>query len=156
MTAREGRSLSSKFGTLLLLACAVSTGCQRDTTPLMGHVTGIITDQGKPLVKARVTFQPTMKGTQAAIGVTDVAGKYSLSTFGQNDGAIVGPCKVAIELRAPYEGKLPESMGAAVAAAEFANQGKPLIPEKYFSPENSGLSAEVKPGRNTFDFSLRD
>ena len=156
MTAREDRRLRADFRVLWVLVVALTVGCQRDTGPLMGHVTGIVSYQGKPLVKARVTFQPTTKGTPAAIGVTDTAGKYSLSTFGKNDGAIVGPCKIAVELRAPFEGTVPESMNAAVAAAEFADQGKPLIPEKYFSSESSGLSAEVKPGLNTLDLSLRD
>jgi hypothetical protein len=34
--------------------------------------------------------------------------------------------------------------------------GKPLIPERYYSPSRSGLKFNVQSGPNTADFSLTD
>ena len=122
----------------------------------MGTVTGTVTYQGKPVVKAAVSFIPLEKGTLAAVGVTDGSGKYVLRSSGESEGAIVGTYQVTIILRAPYDGPVPEGVSEAMAQDLYQSQGKPLIPEKYFTTQTSGLTKEVLLGRNTFDFKIEE
>jgi hypothetical protein len=139
------------------LVFTATLGCgQRDAGPPMGEVSGVVTYNGKPVAEASVTFFPEAKGSLPAVGVTDVSGKYQLATTGQQSGAIAGPCAVAILCRAPYDGQIPEGMSLEYAKDIYQNQGKPLIPERYFSAQTSQLTATVKPGRNTHDFKLAD
>lgn len=143
---------------LLSAAVAFAAGCgvSAKSGPPMGDVTGTVTYNKKPVAEANVTFFPTEKGKRPAVGMTNSSGKYRLSISGTEQGAVAGPCQVAIVLRAPYDGPIPEGMSPGYAKEQFQNQGKPLIPEKYFSTQSSGLSVEVKPGRNVFDFALQD
>ena len=122
----------------------------------MGDVTGTVTYNGKPVADASIVFLPKTKDTRAAVAVTDASGYYSLNTSGELAGAIVGPFQVSIVARAPYDGPVPEGVSPAYAKELYQNEGKPLIPEKYFSPQTSGLTADVKPGDNRFDFELKD
>ena len=78
------------------------------------------------------------KGGRPASGVTNANGKYELIYLDGVKGARTGVNKVEITTQWP-EGEPP--MG----------QSEP-IPEKYNS--KSTLTADVKPGSNTFDFEI--
>ena len=113
----------------------------------MGQVSGKVTYEGKPVTEGAVLFQPT-RG-QGAVGKLDQQGRYVLRTNSPGDGAVVGKHTVTVVAPTSIEiigitgpGQLPKR--------EFPN-----IPEKYRRPETSGLTAEVKPGSNQFDFDLR-
>lgn len=155
-TRLKGAGSRNDFWILLLLVVAAGCGPAPETGPPMGDVTGTISYSGKPVAGASVTFIPAAKGMRPAVGMSDSAGRYRLSISGEKEGAIAGPCLVTIVLRAPYDGPVPEGVSPAYAQELFQNQGKPLIPEKYFSTETSGLSIVVKTGRNVFDFTLQD
>jgi hypothetical protein len=58
-------------------------------------------------------------------------GAFELSTFGSGDGALIGTHKVAV---AAYEG---------TADGYEKELGKSLVPQRYNSPEMSGLTIEV-------------
>lgn len=126
----------------------------------MGTVSGTVTYQGKPLAGAVVSFIPEKAGDRSAGGTTDESGRYQLTTFESSDGAIVGKYRVTVTKReAAADVKVPEGLAGAAAEEmqERANAvGKPLIPQKFFVPESSGLTAEVKSGSNTFDFTLSE
>ena len=156
--AMHSNGLRCRACILLALAGGLAVGCGRPEKPgpQMGTVTGRVIYQDKPVTDASVVFLPKTPGTRAAAAVTDADGNYSLSTFGVDDGAIVGAYQVSIALSAPYRGPVPEGMSPAYAKELFQNQGEPLIPKKYFSPATSGLAADVKPGHNSFDFTLQD
>lgn len=141
-----------------LFVFALVSGCTNADPkgPAMGDVSGRVTYNDKPVANANIVFLPTARDTLAAAAITDEDGRYRLSTRGVNDGAIVGPFKVSIVARAPYDGPIPEGMSPAYAKETFQHQGKPLIPERYFSPSTSGLIADVKKGSNSFDFPLND
>ncbi|MSR32390.1 MAG: hypothetical protein EXR99_12895 [Gemmataceae bacterium] len=143
-------------GFLAFLLCGCGGG------PNLAKVSGTITYQGKPVTGALVTFYPEDKeNIRGSMGETDEKGRYVLWTFNPGDGALVGSHKVAISKRGPPEkgtlhpslkgkGKLGDAYYEQVTAT-----GPPLIPEKYFFAETSGLNITVARGKhNTLDFPL--
>ena len=147
---------ASTFICCLLLGSLIGlvSGCG-SSGPAMGRVSGKVMYKDQPIANATVTFLPDATGAQSATGITDESGVYRLSTFGKNDGALVGKHRVNVVARAPFEGKLPPGAGEAMLE-EFQSSGKPLIPMKYFNVETSGLTFDVASGSNEFDLILTD
>lgn len=120
------------------LALVLAAGCGGgDTHPVSGRV---VFDDGEPMESGFVLFKPAKGGPSRGV-VTD--GSYQLSTLGENDGAPAGSYKVAI---------IPDTPGDY-----DPDSGKgfvPKAPQQYFSPETSGLTFEVKPGKNQADFTI--
>ncbi|MEN6493775.1 MAG: carboxypeptidase-like regulatory domain-containing protein [Thermoguttaceae bacterium] len=150
----------------LVLGAALSTiGCGQakdpnrpDTYP----VTGTVTHGGKPVEGAIVKFE-LADGSRSATGKTDASGKYALTTFGANDGALPGSYKVSIlKYEAP---PAPAATGDSMAnyvPPEVTKNGqqppppKNLLPTKYADAKTSGLTATVKSdGENKCDFTLQ-
>lgn len=113
-------------------------GCGGPAHPDVGRVSGIVTLDGQPLPEATVMFQPTQG--RASIATTDPAGKYSLLYLDGVPGALLGSHKVIIRTEIPGEDGQPPI-------------AKEKLPKKYH--EQSELTAEVKPGSNTFNFELK-
>ena len=124
---------------------AAALGCHGAGTPETAAVQGKVTYQGKPITQGVILLTPEAGG-QAAIGEIQADGSFQLTTFKKNDGARPGKYRVAVQ---------PSSSGAAVPGMEFAG-GKPPIPAKYLDGSTSGLTAEIKPGKNTLDLPLKD
>jgi hypothetical protein len=123
---------ASGFTFLLFLV-----GCGGPEHPDVGRVSGTVTLDGQPLSDATVMFQPT-EG-RASVATTDKAGKYSLIYLDGVPGAKLGSHKVIIRTEIPGEDGQPPI-------------AKEKLPKKYH--EQTELTAEVKPGSNTFDFPL--
>lgn len=145
---------SCALASLSMLVLLVLLGCGASGPP-MGQVSGRITYKDQPVPKATISFMPKAVGARPAIGISDDAGYYHLTTTNPRDGALVGEHVVAIVAKAAYDGPLPPGAGAAMLE-ELETQGKPLIPERYFSGATSGLTASVKSGSNTLDFPLTE
>jgi hypothetical protein len=152
--------MASRFCVAAALALGLlAAGCGRKDRPPLGRVSGTITYNGKALAKAAVVFFPEQEGFRSALGETDEQGRYTLWTYDPGDGAPVGKHKVTVTLRgAPEKAEMhPSVIGKGKGEAYYeqvAATGKPLIPEKYFNPMTSGLTADVQRGSNTFDFPL--
>jgi len=77
-----------------IVFAAILAGCQR--TPYeVAPVHGTVTVDDKPLFQGKVMLTPVAKGENSqagrpAVGKIDEDGKYWLTTFEENDGAIVG------------------------------------------------------------------
>jgi hypothetical protein len=151
---------------LLLLVVALVVGCQPAGAdrPATFKVTGTVTMGGAPLEGASVMFVPKTPPGNAASGITDASGKYALSTFGGDDGAVPGDYFVVVR---KYEAAAPATGGTAAPAggeveqdADFTGEAvteegaKNLLPEKYASPATSGFTATVEAKDNSFDFPL--
>lgn len=134
----------------LLLAAALLSGC--GDTDGLAPVRGTVTYRGQPLAGAMVVFMPEQPGTLPASGLTDSFGRYELMTMTPGDGTTPGKYVVTITAREPDQA--PAGDGSLIGAE--VPLGKPLIPEKYFAAETSGLTAEVKPGGITADFVLKE
>jgi len=139
------RRIAKLFAIAAMLVIAGCSSRPADEPPL-GRVRGKVTMDGKPLAGVDVVFLPE-KG-RPSVGSTNAAGHYDLWYIHRTMGAKVGPHKVFVR---------PTEMPSEEAAANGSSRGAPgalppKIPAKY--TKRSTLAAEVKPGRNTFDFAL--
>lgn len=148
------RSMNHRFSMLVMLLLVVSgPGCGKKGPP-HAPVVGTIRYQGRPVIGADVGFMPVERGAHSATAITDSQGNYQLVTPGLGPGALLGKHLVCVVLRdAPQPPSPKESqLSPLMQRRRF---GKPLIPIKYFTPEKSGLSAEVADvSENRFDFDL--
>ena len=176
--------LSSRCVPLSLISAMLLLGCSGADRPKMASVTGVVSYKGTPVAGATVNFSSATAPRNAS-GVTDETGKYRLTTFENNDGAILGDHKVTIFKPDPAakddspkptdvstEGggasggsiKLATTLPTAGAGkGPMANPNlksagpKSLLPSKYVDALKSGLAANVVEGKeNKFDFSLSD
>lgn len=162
-----------QFVVLVLIAgLSACQGCGGEEGVPTYPVTGTVTQKGKPVEGAIVSFTPIADGKSAS-AVSDASGKYSLTTNVSGDGAQEGQYNVTI---AKYATKLPEKATPNTDAeadpyditdeyAEDYNEmeesekaaaiARNLLPEKYANPSSSKLVATVSAtGPNTHDFKL--
>ena len=123
-----------------LLSIAGCMGGTDESKPV--PTSGVVTLEGAPVEGAYVLFVPE-SGPQAS-ATTDAEGGFELTTTKEKDGVVPGPCRIAIQKRAPIDPKDPYVTP------------KSLIPEKYGSIKDSGLSETVADsGENFFSFDLK-
>ncbi len=128
---------------LFLTPLVLLTGCNQDSK--VGQVHGTVRLDGKPLTTGTVRFVP--EAGRAATGRIDSDGTFTLGTYHDSDGALIGAHKVAIVAFEAGEYDRP--------AYELRNQkSKSLVPERFMSVGTSDLTFEVKPGDNQADFDL--
>ena len=143
--------------TMFLAGCGGDSPDYPDTIP----VTGKVTLDGKPVENASITLTPANKGeaTRGARATSAADGTFTVKTFFSAsydaDGAVPGKYLVSVT---KYEQKAPSSHGEALQTMEgqsnqskmqraMAMGGENVLPEKYASPESSGLEIEVKAGQ---------
>jgi hypothetical protein len=132
----------------------VAGGCgPKDTRVRRVPASGIVLYKGEPVADADVVLE-SGGSTPAAAGKTDSAGRFRLTTFDTNDGAVPGEYKVTVR-------KVQVTLKAPAAATDDAVGPPPdekwLLPAKYGHSESSGLTASVKEnGENDFKFELQD
>lgn len=142
--------------------------------PAVAPVGGRITLAGRPVTTGVVCFYPD--AGRPATGVIGSDGRYTLGTFTQTDGALLGSHRVVIEAReaaaarprpaataspppakSPPPADMPEEMKKEwVAGTLGPSDGKIkwLVPEMYAGAATSPLRATVERGQNTIDFDL--
>ena len=128
---------------LWLALLALLLGCGQDSK--LGRVHGVVRLDGEPVNTGTVRFVP--EAGRAAEGVIESDGTYTLGTYGNSDGALIGPHKVAI---VAYE----SSGNDRPAYAMRGQVSKPLVPQRYMSIGTSRLTFDVKAGDNQADFDL--
>ncbi|MBY0527685.1 MAG: hypothetical protein K2R98_30080 [Gemmataceae bacterium] len=125
--------------TLLALGCGGSKG------GALAPVTGKVNYRGKPLQTGTIVFSPdAVRGSSGTLSVAEIQpdGSYRLKS-GDAVGAAPGCYRVTVAA-------VEDTAGAAGRAMP-----RSMIPAKYQDPEISGLSCEVKGGRdNTINFNL--
>ena len=114
----------------LLAVVIVCLGCA-PSGPEYIPVQGKVTVNGEPLKQGLVVFIPDVAAGNASTeefrGVVK-DGSYSI-TSGEKEGVIAGAYKITVS---GHEG------------ADSTKMPTPLVDEKYFSPNTSGLKAVVK------------
>lgn len=115
-------------------------GHQLDTAPVQGR----ITLDGQPVPKGSVVFSPE-KG-RGAMGILREDGTYTLSTYGEGDGAVMGKHTVTVISNEPVPGLDPDDIDTPI---------RWLVPRRYTDPSTSGLQFEIEPGKvNEANFAL--
>ncbi|MDB5338542.1 MAG: hypothetical protein JWN70_4161 [Planctomycetaceae bacterium] len=126
----------------LVMGFVILTGCQGADEAKPVPAAGVITLNGEPLAGAYVLFIPET-GPKAS-ATTDKDGGFDLTTVKDKDGVVPGPCRIAVEKREPIDQKNPYVIP------------KSLIPEKYASVKDSGLTETVgESGENFFSIDLK-
>jgi len=144
---------------LIGLFCTLLSGCfggDGDERPT-GQVSVTVTYKGKPVEGATVTFI-SMENPQPAVGLTNAQGSCSLATYRSGDGAIVGGNMITIVKNdidktnvKPIKPEDQDLVGVSAIPTL-----KNLLPAKYALPGTSGLKEEVKKGKNSFTYELKD
>lgn len=119
-----------------LVAAVAVAGCGGESlTP----VTGTVHYKGQPLKEGSITFLPE-KGRPATGKIVD-GQIVEVTTNQANDGVPAGKHKVTIT---SIEG-----------GKDMYAPTKSRIPEKYAVAEQSGLTADIGPGKNELKFDLK-
>ena len=155
-----GGALALSFFSLLAAGCG-------DSLSLL-PASGTVTYNGKPLEGALVTF--LSEDNKLGSGTTDAAGKYVITTLGKS-GAVAGKHQVAIT-KSEGGGAAPAGLGgqsstppspeqiqkmiAETKSGMMGSKTKQVLNAKYANPSSSGFTADVQPGKATFDFTLTD
>jgi hypothetical protein len=124
---------------LPLLVIPLLTSCGGSTAPVNGRVKFKDASDVAVLAGYEVAFEPG-EGKTSAVGHIGPDGTFKLSTFGADDGAVPGRYRVAITPPTSADPDKPPQ--------------KPQLPAKYASFDTSGLTVEVKPGRNDVELEL--
>ncbi len=158
-------------GVAAVLMVCLLTGCTKKTSVPLAPASGVVTLNGKPLENARVNFYPKESSSRFSYGTTDAEGRFKLSTFGVNDGAIIGAHTVTIsKVDSATEGKVDlEKLkktgyygdGMPGYESMMGLGGKPKIevknevPAKYSDKASSTLEASITAeGPNEYNFNL--
>lgn len=167
-------SLTNQICSRLLLATVILGGCSSGGDhPETAPVSGTVLYKGDPVEGATVSFRAE-GAPRPASGVTNAEGKFQLSTFDANDGAVLGEHIITVT-------KMPPGSSVPAAASDsdamlndpnammqeyqqyVAGQGKlkdqsqSLLPAKYADPKTTPLKETVtREGPNQFVLQLTD
>jgi len=143
-----------------LLGCCIASlslaGCSGEDNGVLVPVSGTVTYKGAPLTKGEINFIPEQAAARGARGTIGEDGRFTLSSYGVDDGAHPGKYKVTIISRGD-DLPIPAKKKGKMMEEDMQGTGKLLIPSKYTMPMTSNLSAEVVDGgSNDIKFDLKD
>jgi len=92
----------------LLPVCLCLLGCGGSDDFPTAPVSGIVTCEGKPLTGGRIIFSPMGDPDSALTGKKGIGeiqpdGSYTISTYGNNDGAVVGNHQISFNFTGSEE-----------------------------------------------------
>jgi hypothetical protein len=171
VVAVDAMTLSQWTGiSAALLAVSMGVSCSGRSDRLATvPVRGTVMYQGMPVAGATVAFLAP-GAPRHAVGTTDDAGRFRLTTFEPGDGAIVGRHVVtvtkasgdapAIPATPPGEATdaaaIDRAMDQAAEAHRQARKGPGALPEKYASERTSDLHVDVTESENEVELVLSD
>lgn len=139
--------------TLIMVITAV-LGCGSDvpkgpekisTTP----VDGVVTLNGKPAAEVSISLHHS-EGKVAPRGISDKDGKFSIATYGKDDGAPAGKYKVTAAKN------MTKEISPGVLAPPPPGGFKSDIPTKYESVNTTDITVEIKAGeKNSLKIDLK-
>lgn len=148
---------------ITLIALSVLAGCGGAADrPDLVPVKGTVLLNGQPVSGATVTFS-NEKAPRSAQGVTDAEGKFQLTSYDTNDGAIEGEHSITITKAAAVSDSSQITQANAMemmkkntgAMKGKLSDQKPemVLPAKYADAKTSGEKRTVKKGDSN-DFKL--
>ena len=144
------------------LLAATMIGCG-DGRPATTPVSGVVTFEGQPVRDATVVMM-TVAGGRPATGVTDEEGRFVLTTFDKDDGAMLGEHVVTVvkkEMQIKGTTRVTNQQGDASGRDDvsspvigYKTKIKWHLPEKYADPATSGLTIKVEPNMEPVQIEL--
>ena len=132
---------ASRFPAALLVGLVAFAGCNART----GSISGTVTVDGVPIGNGSVTIVGE-QGTPASASI--VAGEYRV------EKVPIGPARIAVRsLPPPSMMAPPPKAGSGDGPASVPPTFEPL-PDRYLTPEQSGLSLEVVAGEQQHDITV--
>jgi hypothetical protein len=113
---------------LVAVAASTLTWVMWARRPTPSPVSGIVSSNGRPVGSGKIVFLPRNPAGHPASSQI-ISGKYSLTTFALDDGAVPGTYDVV-----------------------FVSPG---VPARFQSQSTSGLIAQIQKGANMIDFNLK-
>jgi hypothetical protein len=161
--------MNSKYlAAAVFVLCFLVAGCEQSNRPATYPVRGTVTYRGKPVAGASVAFLAP-GAPRLAVGTTDDAGRFSLTTYEQDDGAVLGTHVVTVQKLAMQPGPsydvpdgkidnaaIERAMQEAALRVEAAEKAGSELPAKYASHNTSELRLEVVESENDFKIELAD
>jgi hypothetical protein len=136
-------------GLALFVATVLASGCGKPGTVPTAQATGVVKLNGQPLKGVIVGFVP--EHGRPGQGTTDASGRFAISTFTSQDGAVAGKHKVVV---AEPPKAAPGSKVEEEAAA--AKGGGSRVPAEYSDAAKTPLEATVAMNaKNEFEFDLK-
>jgi len=122
------------FAIFALVLLVAACGCQKSSYEL-ATVHGSVSVGNQPLAQGKVMFAPVADASvaeagKAAVGLIQSDGSFSLSTFGEGDGAIVGEHWVTVfvpKQSQPVAAGLPEAAAADIEYKRVAVPTKQIV-----------------------------
>jgi len=122
-----------------LVLIALASGCNSGRSPVTGRVTY---DDGSPVAGGTVIAEATIDGKLVGVQANiEGDGTFRWGTEQPGDGALPGTYRVLL-------------MPVALSDFDLAAGKKVAIGSKYATFETSGITFEVKPGRNELKISI--
>lgn len=131
------------------VVCWAVAGCAQRAD--LGQVEGTVSLDGRPLARGTVTFETP--GRRAATARIEDGRILDATTHRPGDGVPCGRQSLAVFAREEAATAVPADPGSRAFAAD-AMVGRSLVPRKYNDPATSGLTAEIRPGRNEIALEL--
>lgn len=132
---------STSLRILGVILALVPAGCNRESLPGLGRVTGTIIMDSKPVPDALVAFDPVDGSAAPAMGRTDANGTYELYYSRGTKGAKLGEHTVRINT---YQ---------ELGDDDNRQTQRETIPSRY--NVKTELKATVNRGNNKLDFALK-
>lgn len=150
------RPLPRRPLSLVCLIALAGCGGGHPDRPPVHRAGGVVLEGDKPVAGAHVTYQFRGEPPRTAYGTTDGQGRYRLTTFDTDDGAVAGEHEVkVVKLEAAAPSAADAGSVPPGGATRPAPKPKSLVPAKFGKFETSGLKATVeKSGRNELTIDL--
>ena len=165
MNAAIKKACLRAVSTLSVAVAVVIAGCGGDNSGLAQRysVSGKVTYKGAAVPTGTIVFEPTNPAPPAGRHASGTIenGSYSLTTSGEDEGALPGEYKVLVLATTVDMRGLAKEKGGLMhqGDADFqkiVKEGKSLVPQKYAKSETSTLTYKVEPRSQTKDFDLTD
>ena len=142
---RSAKSQPCRTGLCALAVLATCAGCG-DGRPSLFPVHGaVVFSSGEPVRQATIELVPEGPSPSPR-GKTDVDGRFTIGTYGPEDGAPAGEYRVVVlQVMPPRAAELIRKLGE-----EHAEHGGkiPVVSLKYSDPQTSNLAYVVKPNND--------
>ena len=139
----------SRLAVLLTTSAAIAAGCSDPNG--LAPVEGVVVMDGEPVRDAAVMFIP-QKGGRPAWALTDEAGEFKLTTYKKQDGALIGPHRVAVTkvVEESVGGPKRFASDADEISSELIGRRRTrevwVVPQRYSDANNSGIEFTVESG----------